>query len=49
MSVETEDSTKITWRIPDRVIKKVKHRAIEENLSTSALVAKILKEYLDRK
>jgi hypothetical protein len=49
ISKEIEDSTKVTWRIPDRVIKKVKHRATEKNLSTSALVAKILEEYLDRK
>jgi hypothetical protein len=30
-------------------IRKVKHRAIEEDISTSALVDRILEEYLNKK
>jgi hypothetical protein len=49
MSEETKDRIKVTWWISEDTVKRLKHEAIEQNLSTSALADKWLKERLGRK
>jgi hypothetical protein len=49
MSEETKGSIRVTWWISDDTVKRLKHKAIEQNLSTSALADKWLKERLERK
>lgn len=49
MSEETKGSIRVTWWISDDTVKRLKHEAIEQNLSTSALAYKWLNERLERK
>lgn len=49
MSEETNSRIKVTWWISDDTVKRLKHEAIEQNISTSALADKWLNERLERK
>jgi hypothetical protein len=49
MSEETKGRIKVTWWISDDTVKRLKHEAIEQNISTSVLVDKWLNQRLERK
>jgi hypothetical protein len=49
LKVDKSGDVKGTFRIPLDIMKSLKYRAIDENVSTNSLVVKALRELLSRK
>jgi predicted DNA binding CopG/RHH family protein len=46
---DLDDQAKVTFRLPERLVKRAKHYAIDANLDLQDVIREALEQYLTRK